>query len=136
MLRFFSRFQADFQFKSGWIEPLLVGGYAPFSPIGSISKKIDLGLPDKIFFPKEGGERIYFATDQIRISITNMDRNNYKRYTDDKGFFCIEYTWLTVKYKGNILIVILVPAPDDIQRCMRIHSYSANDYQVTFIYQN
>ena len=32
MLRFFSRFQADFQFKSGWIEPLLVGGYAPFSP--------------------------------------------------------------------------------------------------------
>ena len=104
--------------------------------IGSISKKIDLGLPDKIFFPKEGGERIYFATDQIRISITNMDRNNYKRYTDDKGVFCIEYTWLTVKYKGNILIVKLEPAPDDIQRCMRIHSYSANDYQVTFIYQN
>lgn len=34
MLRFFSRFQADFQLKSGWIEPLLVGGYAPFSPYG------------------------------------------------------------------------------------------------------
>ena len=34
MLRFFSRFQADFQLKSGWIEPLLVGGYAPFSPTG------------------------------------------------------------------------------------------------------
>ena len=32
MLRFFSRFQADFQLKSGWIEPRLVGGYAPFSP--------------------------------------------------------------------------------------------------------
>ena len=32
MLRFFSRFQADFQLTSGWIEPLLVGGYAPFSP--------------------------------------------------------------------------------------------------------
>ena len=32
MLRFFSRFQADFQLTSGWIEPLLVGGYATFSP--------------------------------------------------------------------------------------------------------
>ena len=32
MLRFFSQFKADFQLKSGWIEPLLVGGYAPFSP--------------------------------------------------------------------------------------------------------
>ena len=32
MLRFFSRFQADFLLTSGWIEPLLVGGYAPFSP--------------------------------------------------------------------------------------------------------
>ena len=34
MLRFLGQFQADFQLKSGWIEPLLVGGYAPFSPIG------------------------------------------------------------------------------------------------------
>ena len=33
MLRFLGQFQADFQLKSGWIEPLLVGGYAPFSPI-------------------------------------------------------------------------------------------------------
>ena len=32
MLRFLGQFQADFQLKSGWIEPLLVGGYAPFSP--------------------------------------------------------------------------------------------------------
>ena len=37
MLRFFSRFQADFQLKSRWIEPRLVGGYAPFSP--PMSKK-------------------------------------------------------------------------------------------------
>ena len=36
MLRFFSRFQADFQLKSGWIELRLVGGYAPFSPMGCI----------------------------------------------------------------------------------------------------
>ena len=36
MLRFLGQFQADFQLKSGWIEPLLVGGYAPFSPsVGS-----------------------------------------------------------------------------------------------------
>ena len=33
MLRFLGQFQADFQLKSGWIEPLLVGGYAPFSPL-------------------------------------------------------------------------------------------------------
>ena len=33
MLRFLGQFQADFQHKSGWIEPLLVGGYAPFSPL-------------------------------------------------------------------------------------------------------
>ena len=35
MLRFLGQFQADFQLKSGWIEPLLVGGHAPFSPISS-----------------------------------------------------------------------------------------------------
>ena len=32
MLRFLGQFQADYQLKSGWIEPLLVGGHAPFSP--------------------------------------------------------------------------------------------------------
>ena len=38
MLRFLGQFQADFQLKSGWIEPLLVGGYAPFSPCNAIVK--------------------------------------------------------------------------------------------------
>ena len=33
MLRFLGQFQADFLLTNGWIEPLLVGGYAPFSPI-------------------------------------------------------------------------------------------------------
>ena len=32
MLRFLGRFYAVCQFKSGWIEPCVVGGYAPFSP--------------------------------------------------------------------------------------------------------
>ena len=32
MLRFLGQFQADFLLTNGWIEPLLVGGYAPFSP--------------------------------------------------------------------------------------------------------
>ena len=32
MLRFFSRFQADFLLTSGWIRPVRVGGHAPFSP--------------------------------------------------------------------------------------------------------
>ena len=32
MLRFLGKFQADFLLTNGWIEPLLVGGYAPFSP--------------------------------------------------------------------------------------------------------
>lgn len=31
MLRFLSRFQVDSRLKSGWIEPLQVGGHAPFS---------------------------------------------------------------------------------------------------------
>ena len=38
MLRFLGQFQADFQLKSGWIEPLLVGGYAPFSPFSNSLK--------------------------------------------------------------------------------------------------
>ena len=33
ILRFFSLFQAVYLLTSGWIEPLLVGGYAPFSPV-------------------------------------------------------------------------------------------------------
>ena len=37
MLHFFSRFQADFLLTSGWIEPLRVGGYAPFSPGESLT---------------------------------------------------------------------------------------------------
>ena len=32
ILRFFSLFQAVYLLTSGWIEPLLVGGHAPFSP--------------------------------------------------------------------------------------------------------
>ena len=43
MLRFLGQFQADFQLTSGWIEPLLVGGHAPFSPI------VKLTLISKIF---------------------------------------------------------------------------------------
>ena len=41
MLRFLGQFQADFQLKSGWIEPLLVGGYAPFSPVKLMNEKLD-----------------------------------------------------------------------------------------------
>ncbi|MBP3823205.1 MAG: hypothetical protein J6I36_07285 [Bacteroidaceae bacterium] len=33
MLRFSGRFHANFRLKSGWIEPLRLGGHAPFSPI-------------------------------------------------------------------------------------------------------
>ncbi|MDY5824495.1 MAG: hypothetical protein SPJ99_06560 [Candidatus Coprenecus sp.] len=114
----------------------LLATYSSCIPIGGVFRKADFGLPDKIFFPKEGGERIYFATDPIIISISNIDYKNYKEYRDEKGFFCIEYTWLTIKYKGNILIVKVEPAPDDIQRSMRIESINAYDYQVTLIYQN
>ena len=32
MLRFSGRFHANFRLKSGWIEPLRLGGHAPFSP--------------------------------------------------------------------------------------------------------
>ena len=40
-LRFLGQFQADFQLKSGWIEPLLVGGHAPFSPRNSLKNRVD-----------------------------------------------------------------------------------------------
>ena len=33
MLRFFRPISSWFLLTSGWIEPLLVGGYAPFSPV-------------------------------------------------------------------------------------------------------
>ena len=114
----------------------LLATYSSCIPIGGVFRKADFGLPDKIFFPKEGGERIYFATDPIIISISTIDYKNYKEYRDEKGFFCIEYTWLTIKYKGNILIVKVEPAPDDIQRSMRIKSTNAYDYQETLVYQN
>ena len=52
MLRFFSRFQADFQLKSGWIEPLLVGGYAPFSP--PILTSTEYSTADQHIFTKAG----------------------------------------------------------------------------------
>ena len=44
MLRFFSRFQADFLLTSGWIRPLRVGGHAPFSPRGNGLVKIVTGV--------------------------------------------------------------------------------------------
>jgi len=42
MLRFSGQFQADFLITSGWIEPLLVGGYAPFSAIYSIEELLTM----------------------------------------------------------------------------------------------
>ena len=54
MLRFLGQFQADFQLKSGWIEPLLVGGYAPFSPL------LLLDLNIMIMYSSEDLERFYF----------------------------------------------------------------------------
>ena len=39
----------------------LLATYSSCIPIGGVFRKADFGLPDKIFFPKEGGERIYFA---------------------------------------------------------------------------
>ena len=39
----------------------LLATYSSCIPIGSVRKKEDFGLPGKLFFPKEGGERIYFA---------------------------------------------------------------------------
>ena len=54
MLRFFSRFQADFQLKSGWIEPRLVGGYAPFSPYEKVAPVTDLVIEYLQFVMKAG----------------------------------------------------------------------------------
>ena len=48
MLRFLGQFQADFQLKSGWIEPLLVGGYAPFSPLSAGMWFLSMNVGSKI----------------------------------------------------------------------------------------
>ena len=115
----------------------LLATYSSCIPIGGVFRKADFGLPDKIFFPKEGGERIYFAKKRIGyVTISGVDIDGNREYHDDNGFECIEYEWFTVKYNGYILIVKVEPAPDDIQRSMRIESVNAYDYQVTLIYQN
>ena len=51
MLRFLGQFQADFQLKSGWIRPLLVGGHAPFSPFNGKPHKMTFKLHffDEVF---------------------------------------------------------------------------------------
>ena len=50
MLRFLGKFQADFLLTNGWIEPLLVGGYAPFSPV----VKIGLTKEERAFLVESG----------------------------------------------------------------------------------
>lgn len=115
----------------------LLATYSSCIPIGGVFRKADFGLPDKIFFPKEGGERIYFAKKRIyHVTISGAYKDGYREYHDDNGFECIEHKWITIKYNGDILIVKVEPAPDDIQRSMRIKSVNAYDYQVTLVYQN
>ena len=59
MLRFLGQFQADFQLKSGWIEPLLVGGYAPFSPFYGIETiKNEIRLDSKSPFERKIRENL------------------------------------------------------------------------------
>lgn len=111
----------------------LLATYSSCIPIGSVRKKEDFGLPDKIFFPKEGGERIYFAKKRIWARTTN---SFIRTYYDDKGFYCVEYEWLTVRTKDEILIVKVEPAPDESQRCVRIECETNYRYQEIFIYQN
>ena len=41
MLRFLGQFQADFLLTNGWIEPLLVGGYAPFFITPSVQSQAE-----------------------------------------------------------------------------------------------
>ena len=43
MLRFLCRFQTVFKLKSGWIEPLQVGGHAPISPNDHYKCQLDNG---------------------------------------------------------------------------------------------
>ena len=50
MLRFLGQFQANFQLTSGWIEPLLVGGYAPFSPLCSTLHFYTISRPNSLIF--------------------------------------------------------------------------------------
>ena len=68
MLRFLGQFQADFQLKSGWIEPLLVGGYAPFSPYD------------------------YFCSDFILFFISNQELYGLPHFY---SFILCKYTLLT-----------------------------------------
>ena len=79
---------------------------------------------------RKTGKRIAYVT------ISESYKDGYRKYHDDNGFECIEYKWITIKYNDYILIVKVEPAPDDIQRSMRIESVNAYDYQVTLIYQN
>ena len=71
MLRFLGQFQADFQLKSGWIEPLLVGGYAPFSPQKQrINSYIFCNIPRLIAYSS-----LLFFADTI-FSVLNKEWDN------------------------------------------------------------
>ena len=63
MLRFSDRFHADFQLKSGWIEPLRLGGHAPFSPP---IRQLVLTVLKLVFTNfKVGADRFFIIQEQI-----------------------------------------------------------------------
>ena len=61
MLRFLCRFYAVCQFKSGWIEPRVVGGYAPFSPYSKTRK----AAVDALIYWAKTGMREFTMRDAV-----------------------------------------------------------------------
>ena len=116
MLRFLGQFQADFQLKSGWIEPLLVGGYAPFSPPLDLATYFDKDIDERVvqesfnfdlirdvlpkveIFTKEELSVLFAAQREFEQNTEGMTDLEYHKEMERLG---VDLSWKSSQIEGN-----------------------------------
>ncbi len=98
-----------------------------------------MGYPDKVTMPKEGGE-IKITGDEPIADFELVDEELNRKGVDDSvesDMLSVTFQWLTVEYPkgGTTFIIKANPSLDEKKRKMRIRAYSGPAFADIVVWQ-
>ncbi len=93
-----------------------------------------MGYPEKIIFPKEGGQFILTGDQTLfQLYIIDNDSNEYwdaENLNDERDTLMVSFDWLTVQMpeRSQTLIITAEPLTEKKSRELRIEGYTGPSY--------
>ena len=119
----------------------IIALFAPLALLacGMFTEK-DLGYPQMVTFPKEGGEKVVIS--ESGECFTHAEIHDYKSgangtpTTLEDGTNCNDFKWLRVEHQPHSTELKIIAQPNNGQsRKLHIELYSSYDYHVIEVFQ-